>query len=82
MYIADWAIAWITNGLFWCVVPLIYIFSSLRVLDLCIPPLQVTLYVLAPQSVHSTGNLLVLLKCTVAYWPKPLLPILKVRVTH
>ena len=59
--IADWAIVWITNGLFWCVMPLICIFSLLRVLDLCIPPLQVTLYVHAPQSVHSTGNLLVTL---------------------
>ena len=42
----DWAIAWITNGLCRCVmlqISLIYIFSSLRVWDLCIPPLQVTL---------------------------------------
>ncbi len=60
----DWAIAWITKSLCWCVmlqISLIYIFSSLRVLDLCIPPLQVTLHVVARQSVHSAGNLLVCL---------------------
>ena len=42
----DWDIAWITNGLCRCVmlqISLIHIFSSLRVWDLCMPPLQVTL---------------------------------------
>ena len=40
---------------------LIYIFS-LRFLDLCMSPLQATLHVVARQSVHRTGNLLVNLK--------------------
>ena len=55
----------IINGLCWCVilqVTMIYIFPLLKFLDLCMPPLHV--HVVARQSVHSTGTLLVSHKWT------------------